>query len=506
MESFQHVKFLEMMQFLLHPVRASPIHRTVREAANLVAKAVSQHWVYCNVYTVKVSNIVVRVEKLYGDFLKLLKVHSSRRTSFWSEKATEFNRSSNLLFDIFCDDSFARKKLENEHGVSMTKEDFAFLEDQRTSRIGYCSSFTDRQWQKTIDRKRKIENSHREMELRSLKDIQMLNTVSLFNFESSDDDDDDVGHIHSVSVDEQSDDDSFAPEQKSKRRRTFHCVGNENDPLPTKFQHLRERERKVKDSVYLTIDRLVCHRHLSLEQACGALVDVGNFLFLRNWKTHSENSENIDFDTLPHHRNISEKMKSFEAAVLREIAQEIFTAESAVVTYHDDCSRKQGAGAYSVQGITIHGKFRPLPTLRIAAETRQNLADLKVTILRMLSAVSDIAPDILYSKIDFVMTDSTAHNFHVENLVSQSLETDHTPAHLVCNVHCALMFNRILMAGWRDIESKIGHDKIFSNVLNKTASSNSSATVQMLDCMMRLISHDFDDRPWNKSAKFDQFI
>ena len=43
--------------------------------------------------------------------------------------------------------------------------------------------------------------------------------------------------------------------------------------------------------------------------------------------------------------------------------------------------KKQGTGAFSVQGIKINRKYHSLPTLPISRETRSNLAQLQVQIL-----------------------------------------------------------------------------------------------------------------------------
>ena len=43
--------------------------------------------------------------------------------------------------------------------------------------------------------------------------------------------------------------------------------------------------------------------------------------------------------------------------------------------------KKQGTGAFSVQGIKINRKYHSLPTLPISRETRSNLAELQVQIL-----------------------------------------------------------------------------------------------------------------------------
>uniref|UniRef100_A0A0L8FLX6 Uncharacterized protein n=1 Tax=Octopus bimaculoides TaxID=37653 RepID=A0A0L8FLX6_OCTBM len=112
-----------------------------------------------------------------------------------------------------------------------------------------------------------------------------------------------------------------------------------------------------------------------------------------------------------------------------------------VVTYSDDGSGKQGAGSFSVQGLIINGRYRALPTLLVASQARNNLADSKIT--------------------------STF---------------------------------------WRDIENAISRDKIYSNFLVNATSSSSSVTVQALDCITRLISHDFARKSWNKTGEFDKHI
>ena len=94
----------------------------------------------------------------------------------------------------------------------------------------------------------------------------------------------------------------------------------------------------------------------------------------------------------------------------------------------------------------------------------------------------------------------------VEKLLAEQLEvTEHVPRHLLCHVHPVFMFLRELDAVFKMIEQKIGHDKIFAS-FNLTPNSQESIITQFLDCSMRLISHDFDHKPWNKADEFDIFI
>jgi len=246
---------------------------------------------------------------------------------------------------------------------------------------------------------------------------------------------------------------------------------------------------------------------LSQNQAEGAVVTVGNKLFGREWKLHSESEEVIDMDTLPQSSNIRMVGKSIEEMALDQIVKEIMNSEQkTVLTYHDDGSKKQGVGSFSVQGFTINGKFRPLPTFPIASQSRKNVADLKVAVLQILEAASGVSAKCLFEKLDFVITDQAAHNKNVELLVAQCLDSDYQPDHLFCNVHPSLMFNRVITKQWNEIENCIGRDKIYSSFLVNATSNTSSMTEQAIDCITRLINHDFDHKSWNKANEFDSHI
>ena len=227
-----------------------------------------------------------------------------------------------------------------------------------------------------------------------------------------------------------------------KRRRLFENTEeyDSEDEIPYKFRHIRNSARKIRPEFYETVDKLKSNNHMSEHQAEAAIVTIGNNMFGRSWKLHDE-SEVIDLDTLPQASNIRQAGKSIEALALDEIVKEIMDSnEKTVVTYSDDGSKKQGAGSFSVQGVTVNGKYRSLPTMKVASESRANLADLKVTVLKVLEAASGVDSKTLFEKIDFVITDQTAHNFGVEGLVASALDSDHNPDHLFCNVHPSLMF------------------------------------------------------------------
>ena len=129
-----------------------------------------------------------------------------------------------------------------------------------------------------------------------------------------------------------------------------------------------------------------------------------------------------------------------------------------------------------------------------------------MTLLDILSAVSGFSKESLFAKIDFVMTDATAHNLEVETLLSEELHSPHLPKHLLCHVHPVFAFLRQLDGVFKEIEATIGRDKIFANFNVTPNESQESVMSQFLDCSVRLVSHDFDHKPWNKAEEFDLFI
>ena len=115
-----------------------------------------------------------------------------------------------------------------------------------------------------------------------------------------------------------------------------------------------------------------------------------------------------------------------------------------VVTYSNDGSAQSGAGNYVGQSFSINGKQRALHTLNIFSETRASLKDLQLMTFKILAASSGwkYTGKDLVEKIDFVMTDSTAHNLGVIQDVCAELETENEPDSLICNVHPMMMFQR----------------------------------------------------------------
>ena len=112
----------------------------------------------------------------------------------------------------------------------------------------------------------------------------------------------------------------------------------------------------------------------------------------------------------------------------------------------------------------------------------------------------------MWEKIHFVMTDLASHNLRVEDIVSEELEVDRLPDHLLCQVHPSLMFGRVLSMLWREVETTIGPQKIFVGFCLIINTDQVSVTENWVGCFLRLVSHNFVHKRWNKAEQFDLFI
>ena len=119
-----------------------------------------------------------------------------------------------------------------------------------------------------------------------------------------------------------------------------------------------------------------------------------------------------------------------------------------------------GVGGYVVHSMTINGVGRTLPVFGAFNESKETLKDLQIATLEILSIASKgkyTKEDIL-SRISFVVSDSTAHNF-IE-AVCEEVKVGKVPDTLLCNVHPLMMFGRKIRELCQQIHDGIGGHKL----------------------------------------------
>lgn len=112
--------------------------------------------------------------------------------------------------------------------------------------------------------------------------------------------------------------------------------------------------------------------------------------------------------------------------------------------------------------------------------------------------------DIL-ANLQFVMTDSTAHNLEVMESVCKEYGVK-APKALTCNVHPLMMMQRKIKEVFRIIHDEIGASKIKDCFLTETDFANEDFITKSITCLSNFINKDYSAKPWNRQSHFDNFI
>ena len=369
----------------------------------------------------------------------------------------------------------------------MEEAEIKFLKDQRNERKMYSIDAIDRRWQKTMERKIK--------EKKVLEMIKQKETNILSSLESD--------KNMEILTEDEFDSDLFEDNQplsltefRKRKRVVIACSHDNKDPMPENFKHIRNSINAVRPEFYRTVDLLISKYHCSKMQAVAAIIETKKLMFNRKcWKYHTEDTTCLDLDTAPHNKNIRRAGQAIHALNLGFLVEEIMESDvGAVITYHTVGFQTQGVRSYTVQGITINGKYRSLPTLPISSESRAYLALLKEIVLSILSTVSGVPMKDIFKKISYQMTDAAAQNFQVDNIIAFDFEVDHVSKHVLCQTYPCLMFIKKMLKVFSDIEVSIGPYEIYSNFLVNATTSHETVFKQYIDCLTRLVSPDFDHK------------
>jgi len=436
-----------------------------------------------------------KVKDLFELYRKLKKFTKKTTGGYW-KAFYDLSSKLNKLFDIRTDAEHT-KVHESFWGIKMCQDDYDYYEDQKADRKMYSTKSVDPKWKKHL--LRKINRMDRKRS-EAYADTSFQGDVSF---------DDDGSHPPADQdeefVPENTETDS--PKAKKKRYEFIDTFPEEDDQMPDQFKYPRHGPRSVKSELYMAIHILKAKYHMSAEQIEGSIVTVANLLFGRNWNVYSPNQD-IDKNSLPSMSNARRTEKLAEAQVLSEIAEEMMSTESPCVVYSNDGSSQSRTGSYVVQSFTINGKQRTLPTLPICSESKENLTDLIIATCKMLSAATGnkYSPSEIFSKVDFVMTDSTAHNHGVAELVTEKLQLANTPSVLFCNAHPLLMMQTKIKEVCQQIHDGIGKKRIKECFMVDIDFHNESFVLKAIKCLTNFINRECSSKPWNRSEHFSDFI
>jgi hypothetical protein len=212
---------IEAMIHQLMPRGKGNFQPSTQEAAARVASQLLEHWVHCTVYPKHKQQIIKDVLDLYNEFNVMVRTRQERRTETWKQQKMEpyVARISNSMFDISTKKEDFIKKQETFYGAKMSQVESDFLEDQRSERKMYCTSFVDKRWEAGAERRDKEERAMAKMKAKEEDRLKSVETkVTLDEEDNEEDMQEDVDYEVDSEVEENEDD-------KSKRKvRAFGSV------------------------------------------------------------------------------------------------------------------------------------------------------------------------------------------------------------------------------------------------------------------------------------------
>ena len=329
-------------------------------------------WFHDTVYCIPVNGVNRKLENVWKTFLEGRKRLSAGQSGKAVDNYKVLAEQTDKLFDIRAETTLHEDRCESEWGVTMSQAEHHYYEDQKSARQMHCDRGVDPVWYQAVmrrERERMMGEQHRQQidqqfqfkDIREIDDMLSGEGVVVTSTDTSMD----------VPPEEAT---TSVAERGGKKRKLFVSELEEHD-ISARLAHVRDSERKVRDSFYLTVGNLV-GRGMSLSEACMAVVEVGNRLFERKWKLPVEDSELYDLDTLPAKSNIRTKLNLIEAETcLSPCPRSARPKRPGGRSTSRSTPPKRGVGQFATQGIHIGRNVPiPLPLMGIAGETTEDIA------------------------------------------------------------------------------------------------------------------------------------
>ena len=513
-----------------------------------VAKQIYAKWYRDSVPCIGLTTLRRRLDAL----LKLVqdgnhRYQQQKKGGMGKKKVAEYMElvsKKDQLFDIFPrkpngeEDSVKKRKVEEEWGVRMGRMEELYYEDQKSGRQMECGKEVDPVWYQAMMKRQRArerleayrEERDRQFLYHPLSHIEeMLREDGSLSSAGDTSDEEEGSAAKKARTDDINEAEKETPtdeeegkvedalgdadEQevpKKAKKKFVEAEGDEIDPLPEKYRHIRKSERKVKDEVLIAIGNMV-GEGLSLDESSKAVVEVGNIMFDRKWRVPQEGDETFDVNTLPVKSGIREALKQQEAQDLDLIVDELERGkeEQRPLTHFTDSTTKKGVGKFAAQGIHIgRDAPYPLPILPIDRETTEDVAMQVSMGLSMVAAVRGVTSDELYKMIDTHMTDATEHNKGLAEVLQEMYDLDRPAGQLFCSSHTTLGMASAMDKVTKMLEEEMGLNKLVQNFMVEidVDSKNSSVAGQALDMCLKLVAPEYNAKPWNKYKEFLMFL
>ena len=345
---------------LLHMTSGGAAQTKHSDAVREVSKLTYAKWYHDTVFCISLSSVVRRVDEMWQTFREGRRRYGEGRVDGKAmEKYKELVNNVNKLFDIGATTAKQRQNCLDDWGVSMSEHEERYYADQKSDRKMECDKSVDPVWYWATMRKERMKAREEEHRRQRQEQFQFKNLDQITEILVEE-----CGGVSSSSTDVSPESPGVMTRSSAaingpslKKRKLF--VGYENEAAHSDFSdemvHVRDSERKVKDSFYLTVAALSGHG-MSISETCFAVVEVANIMFGRQWKMPATDSITFDLDTLPAVPNIRAKLKLIEAETLSLATTHIVEAKEAgrAITAAIDSTTKRGVGQFATQGTYNH--------------------------------------------------------------------------------------------------------------------------------------------------------
>lgn len=477
-----------------------------------VAKRVYAKYFHDTVYCLPYRTINRRVQKLWDVFREGKKRYSSSSKGKERKVVGEYRElveNAEKLFDMYETNPSKRTDLKKEWGVGMSQREYNYYEDMKTTRKMECDHGVDPVWYASVMKRQRLKELSTESKKKQDEAFLFRNLNEIDELISGSE----SAESHSPhSSQSEAEEEILVEEPSTSKKRKFVAErdSSSQDPLPCQFRHIRDSERKVLDAVYYTCASLA-GEGLSVNESVKAIVRVGNGLFGRQWKEFGDDDEQFDVNTMPHERNIREKMQLIETESLALLADEVKVQsdDGRMITHAIDSTTKQRVGSFATQGIHIGKNVPfPLPLLGICGETTEDIAMQVDFAFEVLAAAKKTTAAEIYKYIDTHMTDSVEHNKGFAELLADLYNLDTPAGQLFGGAHTTLGFSTAMNKMVSMVEGEMKMENILSHFIVDLDfdSKNGSFSGQALDMMLKFVAPEFDQKMWNYYKLFDNFL
>ena len=194
--------------------------------------------------------------------------------------------------------------------------------------------------------------------------------------------------------------------------------------------------------------------------------------------------------------------------------------DAAVALWNKDENVKSTLNHDTTTGNTIDGEWPAIIlyfsnvdeyVLR-SYEDREQIAELleetypRLSVAPSVDKPENITPAVLWEKTDAIMTDSVSKNLKIEDLIGESLGSDHWPYHLLCKSHTVVMLDATNLKVLATTEKSVKQRELFESIdpsLRSFFPGKKTDIEAGIDTLMTLVSCDKPGISYSQAELFD---